>query len=414
MRISRILAALFAVVVLIMAINPLTVSAASTETKTETKTIELETYSALLIDKSGSANKIEAVETIVGQYDFASYDVVVPFDHRISTNPEFTGGGNSHICEVIDQLVDSGFTHITVITDGEQWPEDYSALGVYTNVDLTIHLVEEDEESEQFINQLKSRLVNSDLKVTKPDGTEEMILNGYKKPIYSIEVPVIEDKPSEDEDKALPDDGEDNSSENVEDEDNVFIENIKEGYIPWWIILLIFLIPAIYDIIHELITRRRSKDEDEDDTTDSTKPTMSSETVAVVAKKLGEGNVEYYVDNSTSFERVFHGAAEAALQSGIKRATTFGSEVKRRDVAELHGLTAQNQTKGWEAIETTKGGKNGVILSDMHFNGKAFDEKAFTGKHFRKITVFAPKGYNVANVENLKKIADEVEVLPLQ
>lgn len=407
MKFGKTLVALFAVVVLIMAI-PLTASAASTETKS----IELETYSALLIDKSGSANKIAAVETVVGQYDFASYDVVVPFDHRISTDSNFAGGGNSHICEVIDQLIDGGFTHITVITDGEQWPEDYSALGVYTNVDLTIHLVEEDEESSQFINQLKSRLVNSDLKVTKPDGTEEMLLNGYKKPIYSIEVPVVEDEPSE---------GEDNSSENVEDEDNVFIENTKEGYFPWWLVLILAaIIAALFDFIHELITRGRNKEEEDDDTdttttTGTSTPVVPKPMPAKAVVHIAQG-AHVVADFSGSMAAQQSETAKACMdaQKGSEAVICFGDSVSEHTADELEGIQAAGQTAGWEAMEqaAAKGWDEVVLVSDLGFNGKTFDESAFS-KKFKKITVVTPSNYHVPTLENLKKIADEVEVLSL-
>jgi len=385
-------AVLLAVVLLATMMVSLTAAAA-----TQTERIEIETRSILLIDKSGSMKDQQAVEDILDQYDIASYDAVRWFDHRISDDPEFVGGGDSHICEAVDKAADGGFTHITVVTDGEQWPQDYSALGLYSDLDLTIHLVEEDKiaVAEELVSKLEVALEKSNLKVVKPDGTEESLSNDYQSPVYEVkfEIPDAPDAELE--------------------------ETVKDSKCHWlWALLLAVLIAALFDLIHELITRRKVKEEDK--TTDNNAapapaPTMSENTVVAVTEKLRESDdvVEYYIDNSTSFERVFHGAAEAARRSGTKSATTFGSEVKERDVSELAALTAQGQTKGWEALETTKGRRNAVILSDMQFNGKVFDESAFAGKHFRKVTVFAPAGYNAAEVENLKKIADEVEVLPL-
>lgn len=389
------LAVLLAVVLLASMLVSITATAAFTE-----KSIELETYSALLIDKSGSANKIEAVETVVGQYDFALYDVVVPFDHRISTDSNFAGGGDSHICEVIDQLIDGGFTHITVITDGEQWPEDYSALGVYTNVDLTIHLVEEDEEATEFINQLKNRLVNSNLKVAKPNGSEEVILNDYKAPIYSIEIPIVEE---------------------VEDEGNkTFIQNLKEGYFPWWLILLFAaIIAALFDFIHELITRRRRNEEKNEPTDgDSATTAVAPAPVPMPAKAVAEikqgAHVLADVSGSMAAQQSETANACMAAQKGGEAILCFGDSISEHIADELQGIQPSGRTAGWEALEkaASKGWNEIVLVSDLGFNGKPFDEKAFS-KKFKKVTVVTPSKYYKPTLENLNKIADEVEVLPL-
>ncbi len=360
--------------VMVLAINSLTATAATT-----TETIELETRSALLIDRSGSMNG-----TAVGQYDLASFDAVVYFDHRLSTDSEFKGGGDSSICETLDELADAGFVHITVVTDGEQWPlGDYSGLGVYTDLDLTIHLVEEDEASKEFIDLLSSRLVKSNLKVVKPDGAEELILNNYKAPIYLIEVPAIEE----------------NESSNL-------IQNIKEGNFPWWLVLILAaIIAAIFDFIHELITRREGKEN-----TLATKP-IPEKAVAHIAQ-----GAHVVADFSGSMAAQQSATATACMQvqKGNEAVLCFGDDVSERKAKALHRVQAAGKTAGWEALEeaSSKGWKEIVLVSDLGFNGKMFDEKAFA-KRFKKITVVIPEGYSSQTLEDLKKIADEVEVLPL-
>lgn len=404
-NIKKMVALLLAVVVLTMALS---LTAFASEA-TETKTIELETRSALLIDQSGSMEEQKAVQALLGQYNFASFDAVVKFDHRLSTDSNFVGGGNSHICEVIDQLVDGGFTHITVITDGEQWPSNYSALGVYTDVDLTIQLVEEDEESAEFINQLKGRLVNSNLKVAKPDGSEEVILNDYKAPIYSIEVPVFE---------------EDEASEDEDDEgDKTLIQNIKEGYFPWWLVLLLAaLIAALFDFIHELITRGRNKEEKKGKDTDNT-GSSGTTSIAPVPKPIPTKAVVHIAqgahvvaDFSGSMAAQQSETAKACMdaQKGKEAVICFGDSVSEHTADELQGIQAAGRTAGWEALEkaVSKGWDEIVLVSDLGFNGKPFDEKAFS-KKFKKVTVVTPRVYHEPTLENLKKIADEVEVLPL-
>lgn len=388
-----------AVVILLLISAPIAASAATT-----TQTIEVETRSALLIDKSGSMEEQKAVEVVISQCDLSSYDAVVYFDQRLSTKEDFTGGGNSHICEAIDQLVDGGFAQITVVTDGEQWPSKYSALGVYTDVDLTIKLVEETKQSQEFINQLKSRLVNSSLKVSKPDGTEDVILDDYKKPIYTIEIPVVEDETSKDSDTE------------VEDVEKItIIENAREGYFPWWLILILAaVIAAIFDLIHELIARGRDKDdEDENDTPteEETKPAPMPEK-AVMHIKQGAHVV---ADFSGSMAAQQSETARACLDVGSKdKVICFGERVKERKPNKLSSVHAEGRTAGWEALEkaSSKCWDEIVLVSDLGFNGKAFDQNAFA-KKFKKVTVVTPKRYSMATLENLKKIADEVEVLPL-
>ncbi len=389
---------LFAVVLLV---SSTIFTAAAT---TETKTIELETRSVLLIDKSGSMEDQQKVDQILGQYDPSSYDAVVNFDHRISTEDSFVGGGDSHICEVIDKLANAGFTHITVVTDGQQWPHDYSALSVYTDLDLTIDLVEESEDSEEFINQLKSRLVNSNLMVAKPDGSEEVVLNDYKAPIYLIEVPVVE---------------ENTSANDIEDEgDKTFIENIKEGYFPWWVVLLLAaIIAALFDFIHELITRGRREEEQK------VQPTPTGVTAVPTPAPIPAKAVVHIAEGACVVADISGSMADQQRETAkacryahksSEAVICFGDSVSEHTVDELETVKPAGRTAGWEAMEyaSQKGRYEIVLVSDLGFNGKSFDENAFS-KKFKKVTVVAPSSYHVPTLEKIKKIADEVEVLPL-
>ena len=82
-------------------------------------------------------------------------------------------------------------------------------------------------------------------------------------------------------------------------------------------------------------------------------------------------------------------------------------------VKDLVFMPNQGQTHGWEAVETAwnMGMKRIIIVSDMQFNGKAFQAGQM---QFDRVTIIAPQGYKNHNVERLRTIAKEVEVLPLQ
>lgn len=379
----------------------LTASATST-------TIELETRSALLIDRSGSMDDQAAVEEVLSQYDFNSFDEVVYFDTGLSTSDSFAGGGNSSICEAIDKVAAGGFTHITVVTDGEQWPADYSNLGIYTDLDLTVRLVDESEEAEELVSQLESHLSNSNLKVVKPEGEEVIILNEYKDPIYTIEI---------------PDYSADEGSSNIyNDGDEItIIEEGKRGYFPWWlIILLAALIAAIFDFIHELITRRREGEEDKkaEPTRAGSTTVVSSPPVPMPAKAIAHiaQGAHVVADLSGSMAAQQEETAKACMdaQKGSEDVLCFGDSVSEHAASELSGIQASGKTHGWEAMEqaAAKGWDEIVLVSDLKFNGKEFDKTSFA-KNFKKITVVAPKGYSTVTLENLEQIADEVEVLHL-
>lgn len=380
-----------------------------------TETIKLETRAILLVDRSGSIEDRAAVDTLVSKLDAASFDAVGYFDTQLTADESFAGGGDSSICEAIDKAADAGFTHITVITDGEQWPADYSSLGLYRDLDLTIHLVEESEAAEDLVRELEGRLANSSLKVVTPEGEEQVVLDDYQPPVYTMEIP--------DENSEAVEEG-DTSDVNGEG-DKTFIQNIKEGYFPWWLVLILAaLIAALFDFIHELITRGREDIAAGGTATAATAGTAIAATAGTpVPKPIPVGAVaqiargaHVVADYSGSMAAQQSETAKAcqAVQKGFDAVLCFGETVSEHAADELSGLQAAGQTHGWEAMEqaASKGWDEIVLVSDLGFNGKAFDQNAFASK-FKKVTVVTPSSYDVATLESLKKIADEVEVLPL-
>lgn len=400
MRKSTQVAALILAVVVLVSAFSLTAAATTTQ-------IELETRSILLVDRSGSIEDREAVDAIVSKLEVASFDAVGYFDTEVSADEGFAGGGNSSICEAIDKAADAGFAHITVITDGEQWPADYSSLGLYSDLDLTIHLVEENEAAEDLVREVEGRLANSSLKVVTPEGEEQVVLDDYQAPVYNIEIPDGNSEVDQEGDTDVDNEG-----------DKTFIQNIKEGYFPWWLILLIAaLIAALFDFIHELITRGRVEEKGGETTaTTATAVTPAPKPIPLAAVAQIARGAHVLADFSGSMAAQQGETAQAcmAAQKGSDAVLCFGDTVTEHAASELTGLQASGQTHGWEAMEqaAAKGWDELVLVSDLGFNGKAFDKSAFP-KKFKKVTVVTPTAYHQPTLENLKKIADEVEVLHL-
>lgn len=379
-----------------------TAAASSATQQTVTREIELITRSALLVDRSGSMEDIENVNEYLAKFDISKYDVVGYFDHRqISVDPDFEGGGDSYICEAIDKMAERGFTHIDVITDGQQWPQEYDALVGYTDIDLTIYLVEETEDSEELTKKLAERMVNSSLQVVTPDGDKRVILDDYQPPVYVIEIPVPE---------------KDNNAEgdtNIHEEDA--ITDSEEAKFPWrWFVvtlLLAVLIAAIFDFIHELFTNHR-------DGADQKNDGGAQQPLPVIPEKgkqaIAEG--DFILADVSGSMAVCQQATVQACQSvngAAQKCLAFGERITHVLTADLAYIPNQGQTYGWEAIETAWNMKKKkiIIVSDMQFNGKAFQADQMM---FDRIIVIAPAVYNEKNVERLRQIAKEVEVLPLQ
>lgn len=393
-------------VILVLAAMPISTLAA--EAETETVSVELTTRSVLIIDRSGSIKDQEEVNAIAENVT-ASYDAVVYFDDgQISVDPEFVGGGNSHICEQIDQLVKSGFTHIGVVTDGQQWPASYNSLGLYTDITLTMYLVgDKQEEAEELVNELKDRMVHSDLKVISPDGEETVVLSEYEAPIYQIQVPVKEtetiiEKHHYPSAADVAETGKDDANE--EDRDCKWL----------WALVLAVLIAAIFDLLHELIARKAGQDDSKE--TDATSASAPVKPIpAAVVTAIAEEKLYPVCDVSGSMAGQQSATQEACKKAGnAPKALCFGDSVYECDVDDLSTITSGGRTAGWEALERARqnGRKKLLLVSDLDFNEKPFDKNNFPAK-FEKIIVLTPTGVNQETLENIKKITDEVEVVYL-
>lgn len=377
-------ATLFAVVILAISMTSITAFATTQEFETRTR-------SALLVDRSGSIKDQEEVNSVMSTLDKSEYDFIGYFDDsQISLDPEYKGGGNSAICETVDKVVQLGYTNITVVTDGQQWPRDYSSLGIYTDVNLTICLVgEKEKDSEELVNQLKNRLVNSSLRVEKTDGEEEIVLDDYTPEVFSVETPEME------------------SSSNVNSGNTSLIDNNGKCY--WWVALILaVIIAALFDFIHELLMKHRDEKKTHEEEKSKLKP-MPVKAVEAIAK-----GARVLADYSGSMKKQQAVTADACKQLTKAKVICFGEDVSEVRPSKMSRIKAQGKTSGWEAMEqaSAKGWQDIVIVSDLGFNGKPFDENSFD-KKFNKVTVVAPEIYDKETLANIQKIADEVEVLPL-
>lgn len=407
------------VILVLLAVMPITTLAAETEeVQTQTVTFELTTRSVLIIDRSGSIKDQKEVNT-VAENVAASYDTVAYFDDgHLSVDPDFAGGGNSHICEQIDELVKCGFTHIGVVTDGQQWPAKYNSLGLYTDITLTIYLVgDKQEEAEELVNKLKTRMVHSDLKVINPNGEETVVLSEYEAPIYQIEVPVqvkeTETNIEKNETNRFSSSGTDVSHLVETGKD----ESQEESDCKWlWAVLIAALIAAIFDLIHELITRKTASKTDKDDATDGTTSSVPVKPIpAAVVTTIAEEELYPVCDVSGSMAGQQSATQEACEKAGnAPKALCFGDSVYECDVDNLSTITSGGRTAGWEALEKAQqdGREKILLVSDLEFNEKPFDENNFD-KKFKKVVVVTPTKVNHETLENIKKITDEIEVIYL-
>lgn len=392
-KISKKITALAVVLIIITAVA----MTASAVENTNMYVYEARTRSCLLVDHSGSIDEHELVNSLAEEltrendFDFVGYFD----DSQISLLPTYKGGGNSQICETIDQVVRLGYTHIYMVTDGEQWPRDYTNLGVYSDVDLKIYLVGEKEAASELVSHLQGRMTNSSLTVVK-DGEEEILLDGYEPDTFVVEVPIPEEET---------------------------LETVKEEHgkdIPWWIWLIVvalFVLPMLWDFIHELLTKHHGKANPPSSTTVATKTTtVSPKPLPLEAALAIARGAKVLADFSGSFaaQQATETAKVCELVAPEAEVICFGDTVNAVRASQLKTMKSEGCTHGWEAMETAakKGESVIVLISDLEFNGKKFEECSFP-KKFRKATLVVPERYNVATLEQIKEIAEEVEVLPL-
>lgn len=362
----------------------------------------LETETIVLVDRSGSMKDRNAVEAVLAGIDTSNATLAYFDSHKLTLDANYNVGGNSSICEAIDAAARGGFTHIAVVTDAEQWPEDYTALGIYTDLDIKIFLTEEkDAEAEKLIKELMDSLVKSNLSIVHIDGTEEILMDDYvpEKHVISFEIPDPVIPEEEVPDHGDPEDGTATPPAPVIEQTVVECnhECVECTHnCPWWLVLLLgLLIAGLFDLIHELITRRRG---------------WFGPTVGRIKK-----GAKMLLDVSGSMSSYRRSVIRAAKRGKATSLIAFGNEVVEIKPEETGDLDMGGATHGTEALKLAVelGWDEVVLVSDLGFNGEPMRTELFEGKHFKTITVLAPHPYDTGMVSELQKIADRVEVLSL-
>lgn len=397
--------------------------------QTVSTSVELPTRSILLIDKSGSMEDQNAARAKLASLNMEAFDTVRYFDSAAMTADEaYTGGADSSICEAVDAAVKGGFDHITVVTDGHQWPAEYSALGVYSDVDINILLTEEiDINVERFLDALEGSLSNSSLKVETLAGEEKVLLDEYQVTTLLVEMEVPDVEPAV---GGTSEEAEESTTEEV----GAICDHGKCRCLWWLALVLAILIAALFDLIHELIARKRDKEEkgeEQQPVAQQTQQTLSctcqlpcrecpfeeyqreQAKSSIVAALQGGANL--LLDTSGSMSSLRTVATAAAKKVNAENLIAFAENVNKVDADALDGLQSGGSTHGWEAVEMAKeqGYDDLVIVSDLQFNGRPFGELQLNGK-FQKITAVVPKiGHSELVLEQLYEIADKVEVLYL-
>lgn len=357
----------------------------------KTESFEVRTRSALLVDRSSSIIDKDEVNNIILAMNTTEYDFIGYFDDgQISVDSEYKGGGDSAICESIDEIAKLGYTHITVITDGEQWPKNYSSLGIYTDLDLNIVLVgNKEEQANELISQLRERMKNSNLTVVNTNGLESIVLNEYIPEVFEVEIPEIEKK----------------------QEDSLSIVD-SNGKCYWWIALILaVLIAALFDFIHEIITNKSRKSSNQP----IQKPLNANPMPEKAVTAINSG-ARVIADFSGSMADQQYVTAEVCQSLAPNEdVICFARKIKEVKPSQMLNIEAGGRTYGWEALEKAykKGLREIVLISDLGFNGKDFSEKKFKRK-FEKVTIVAPILYNEVTLRQIELIANEVEVLPLE
>ena len=376
---------------------------------TYTDEIELPAHTVILVDKSGSVKNRERVEEVVREInpeklnpETGEMEKEIPevhFDSRgIILDNTYKGGGDSPICEALDDVVRGGFKHIIIVTDGEQWPQKYDALGIYRNLDIRIILTEEmDKESEALVEQLQLHMVDSALKVQVPSGEEIILMDDYKPETLTVEIeipdPVVEepdDGEEEPKDETEPVSGPQHSTQIVE------CNHKCEHKCKWWcwLALPVALLALLLALLHWLFG-------------------LGGGWFGPVKRKIKKG-AKMLLDVSGSMSNYAKSVVRAAKKGKAESIIAFGDQVLEVKLDEVAGLNIGGATHGVEALKlaAANGWEELVLVSDLQFNGAALNASDFSQK-FKCITVVAPNPYNMGMISELQQIADRVEVLSL-
>lgn len=394
----RTIAVILTALVTLFVLFPVAVNAA-----TYTEEIELETRSILMVDRSGSIKDIDAVNAILASLDMDAYDAVMYFDAQdFSLNPEYAGRGNSPICEAVDAAATGGFTHITIVTDGEQWPAKYGALKIYTDINLRIIIVEgEAEAAEALAKELPDHFVKSTIAVQWPNGETQVLMDEYQPHKYVVEFevpdPVVEQTtivecnhecaPCEHE--CVPCTHECTPCTHV--------STVCTHRCLWWLALLLAcLFALLLWLLHWLFGHHRRG------------------WFGPVVTKVKKG-ARMVLDVSGSMGAYSGDVVRAARKGKATDIIAFGETVEQPKLDEVSKLNIGGATKGVEALKKAAelGWKEVILISDLYFNGECLNPEDFKDKKFKKLTILAPAAHDNAMVGELKKIADQVEVLSL-
>lgn len=416
-RIAKIVSFVLAV---ICAISFAAAAAVTANAATYTQEITLRTETIVLVDRSGSMKGGELVNDILESVLISAPEAtVVYFDsHKLTKDSAYNVGGNSSICEAVDAAARGGFTHIWVISDGEQWPENYSALGIYANLDVKLCLTERlDEASEKFIEELTDSLVDSNLYVYHwLDNTVEVIKAGYVPETYTIQIeipdpvipepeitepeteePEVTEPETEELDHGNPVDGTaEPQPEPVVNQTTIIQCNHKCPECThkcwWWLALLLsMLFTLLMILLHWLISHRGRR--------------WFRPVVAML-----KSGATFIIDASGSFiEKLKKAVRRTRRKLGKKaEAIVFADQAVVCKVCEIEQQDLGLNTNVDAALELAyqRGAKRLVIFTDGKFNVACMH-------HFDYIGVVVPEDYDPSGVGMLRKIADEVEVFHL-
>ena len=285
----------------------------------------------------------------------------------------------------------SGYDRVFILTDGWQdspttgWKglmnEDYSFMDIYL---VCLGKTQHTEELRAKLENTSECFQHSSLTLEYLDGTpSDEIFSGYQSEIIRVAVP--------DADTLYSLKWEEVSATSITRATQ------ETGYWPWWVVLLAVLLAALFDLIHELITRNR----------EDRLPTEAEARMRAGASVLA--------DFSGSMTAVRGPLRRSCRKAGADTLMTFsGGSVRKISPQNVSRVETGGNTPGWEALKEaeSQGMEDIVLISDLEFNGEPFRKDRFS-KKFKSILVVAPSSHNQEVYRNLEEIAEKVEVVHL-